>query len=68
MLEKENVNFLANMIDNALPENMGFCLLLFPFNETGRMQYVSNGNRDDIANAMREWLEKVDKEKFGKDI
>ena len=71
MLEENNANLLANMIDNQLPEGYGFCLLLFPFNENSkdnRMQYISNANRDDIAKAMKEWIDKVDQDNFGKDI
>lgn len=69
-MDKENLNLLANMVDNALPDNMGFCLMVFPFgSEGGRLQYISNGNREDVVKALKEWIAAVDTdEKFGKDI
>ena len=70
MLNNENAEFLAREIENQLPDGIGFCLLLFPFNNEngGRMTYVSNGNREDVANAMKEWLKKVNNNNFGDDI
>lgn len=69
MLSREKAEELAKIIDNNLPTDMGFCLLVFPFNKQGKMQYISNGNRQDVANAMLEWLCKVNNDgKFGKDI
>ena len=68
-MDKENLNLLANMVDNALPDNMGFCLMVFPFGSEGRLQYVSNGNREDVVKALKEWIATVDTDKkFGKDI
>ena len=69
-MDKENLNLLANMVDNALPDNMGFCLMVFPFGgKGGRLQYISNGNREDVVKALKEWITTVDTdEKFGKDI
>lgn len=70
MLSKEEANDLAKTVENKLPENTGFCILLFPFNDSnGRMQYISNGDRKCVAEAIKEWLDKVDTdEKFGKDL
>lgn len=61
---------IAKEIKHKLPEGMGFCLLAY---ETGdvkdrRMMYISNSNRDDVANAMLEWVEKVRKENYGKHV
>ena len=69
-MDKENLNLLANMVNNALLDNMGFCLMVFPFgSEKGRLQYISNGNREDVVKALKEWIAIVDNdEKFGKDI
>lgn len=69
-MDKENLNLLANMVNNALPNNMGFCLMVFSFGcEKGRLQYVSNANREDVLEALKKWIATVDTdEKFGKDI
>ena len=38
-------------------------------NEKGRLQYISNGNREDVVKALKEWITTVDTDKkFGKDI
>lgn len=61
---------IARDIASKLPENFGFCLLAYEFGDAKdkKMLYVSNGNRDDVAKAMKEWIETVDKQSFGKDI
>jgi hypothetical protein len=46
---------------NGEREN-GFVLLVFPFGgEPGRrVNYMSNGRREDMIKAMREWLDRVE--------
>lgn len=70
MLSREHANDLALMVEQNIPKEYGFCLLLFPFGESGdnRMQYISNGNREDIVKAMKEWIKKTEDDNFGKDI
>jgi hypothetical protein len=36
----------------------GFTLLIFSFGEGGDMFYTSNANRQDVCNAMREFIAK----------
>jgi hypothetical protein len=50
------------MIEIMLPSGTGFVLLAFDFGapNTSRLEYVSNGRREDVVKAMREWLEKVE--------
>lgn len=57
---------IAREIKHKLPEGMGFCLLAYEFgdnDENGcdcrRLMYVSNSNRDDVKEAMKEWIENV---------
>lgn len=69
-LANDMLQEIAKDISRKLPPEMGFCLLAY---ETGdedgrRMLYVSNSNRDDVAKAMLEWVEKVRKENYGKDV
>lgn len=73
MLSKKHANDLAKMIEQNIPKEYGFCLLIFPFGEVeniedNRMQYISNGNREDIVKAMKEWIKKTEDDNFGKDI
>lgn len=72
MLSREHANELAKMVEKNIPENYGFCVLVFPFmnspEDNGRMQYISNGNREDIVRAMKEWIAKTEDDNFGKDI
>jgi len=70
LLSREDANKLAKMVEQNIPKNCGFCVLLFPFGEgeDHRMQYISNGNREDIVTAMKEWIKKTEGDNFGKDL
>ena len=64
---------IAKEIKERLPENMGFALLAYEFEDVTKdkkMLYVSNSNREDVIAAMVEFLEKNlnDPEMFGKDV
>lgn len=57
------MNALAQAIDEALngptvlhAKKWGFALLVFPFGEPGRdrMNYISNGHREDVLVAIKE--------------
>lgn len=48
---------LARVIDQGLPRGVGFTLFLYEFGEQAWMTYVSNGRRDDMINAVQEWLD-----------
>lgn len=38
----------------AYGQKMGFCLLVFPLGEPGIADYISNGDRADMVECMRE--------------
>ena len=60
---------IARNVDKELPNNTGFAILIFPFNiKNGDVSYISNADRNDVANAMKEWISKVDEDNYGKDI
>lgn len=72
--EKELIEKMTEIMKKAgvkvkeeLPEGLGFALLAFPFNEKGRLFYISNAERNDIVNVMKEWIERTENN-FGKDI
>jgi hypothetical protein len=40
-------------------EHTGFFLLVFPFNEKGRADYISNANRSDAIKVLRETADRL---------
>lgn len=57
---KSKLQGIARKVNDELPEGFGFVVLSFSFNKPGLMMYVSNANRDDIVQAMKEWIEKTE--------
>lgn len=49
---------IAALVDEHVPEGMGFCVLLFDFGEGGSMFYMSNARREDVHKMMREFIAK----------
>lgn len=72
---KEFMNNLGRGIDNLLngkeckpkKRKWGFALLIFPFGETpnGRMNYLSNSEREDMLVAMKEFIARNEGRYFG---
>ena len=48
---------MAQAIEDNLPENIGFALLLF---DGGTMSWISNARREDMRTALREMLDKFE--------
>ena len=67
-LIKGKMKTIAKKVDEELPKGYGFVVLAFNFEEEkdNEMMYVSNANRQDIAEAMIEWIIKT-KDNFGND-
>lgn len=58
---KATANRIAALIASTLPPGWGFALLTFPMGEgDGRMNYISNAERDTMRDAMRELLARWD--------
>lgn len=55
---KSKMQGIAKKVEEELPENFGFVVLAFKFNEKGEMIYVSNANRQDVVKTMEEFIEK----------
>jgi hypothetical protein len=52
---------LAKEINSKLGKNYGFFLMVYEHNsESGRSNYVSNSNREDVVKAMKEFIEKTE--------
>jgi len=48
-------NHIGGAIGSALPPGYGFALLVFGLGETaGRMNYISNADREDMLAALKE--------------
>lgn len=47
---------LAAVIKDQLPEGWGFNLFLFQFGENGALFYISDAERSDVINAMKEYV------------
>lgn len=63
---KSKMQQIAKKVEDELPNGFGFIVLAFKFNEQGQMMYVSNANRADVINSMKEFIEKTEKS-YGND-
>lgn len=50
---------VGRRLSAEMPEGVGFALLVFDFGEGGNLAWMSNGRREDMIKAVKEWLEKV---------
>ncbi len=58
---RDMLQTIGKEIKERLPENMGFTLLAYEFGEMEKdkqMLYISNSNREDVINAMLEFIDK----------
>lgn len=58
---RELMNAVATGLNDVLG-GLGFALLIFEHGKVdgGRVNYISNSNRDDMIAAMREWLARAE--------
>ena len=64
---RQQMNELARALDKAFNGNakggartVGFCLLVFPFGDEGRCNYISNADRLDMVTLFREQLARLE--------
>ena len=64
---REMMNGLAEGIDDVLngdarPKKIGFALFMFEFDkvDANRVNYISNGKREEMLVAVREWLARAE--------
>lgn len=55
-IRREILKDIGDMIKNAV--GPGICFVLF-LESDGQIDYLSNGDRDDVTKALEEWLEKT---------
>jgi hypothetical protein len=65
---KDKLQDLGKAIDDQIPVNYGFILIVSPFGPDGMMQYVSNCNRLDALQSMREFIARNKEADFDTDI
>jgi hypothetical protein len=52
---------LARTVETILPAGTGFVVLAFDLGiSTGRLEYVSNSQRQDVVKAMKEFIAKTE--------
>lgn len=56
----EKMKEVGLLIASALPATHGFCLLVFDFGKEGRMNYMSNANREQMLVALKEFIRNVE--------
>ena len=59
LLAKE-LDVLFNGDDKGQHRKIGFMLLVFPFGDEGRVNYISNGIREDCIVAMKEFIARAE--------
>lgn len=58
---KNTMQYLAQQIERLIGEQCGFFLMVYEHNtDTGRSNYVSNSNREDVVKAMKEFIAKTE--------
>lgn len=54
---REVMNGIGDLLGKQFkPHGCGFALLVFDFGDKGRMNYISNGTREDMIAAMKEFI------------
>lgn len=52
---------IGDVIGKSLPKGWGFNLMVFDFGKKGSMFYMSNAQRKDVINQMKEFMQKYSK-------
>jgi hypothetical protein len=55
---QRKLNEIAGMLHAKMPEGWGFTLLLFEYSPKDSLFYISSAKREDMMNAMREFIRK----------
>lgn len=50
---------VGRMLGPVMPAGVGFCFIMFTFDEGGWLTYVSNAERSDMIKSLKETLEKL---------
>jgi len=61
-IDGEGMRQLGRAVKAAIP-GLGFCLLVFEINKPGIANYISNGNREDMLQALQETIDRLKENK-----
>lgn len=56
---------IAKAVGEMIPNGWGFAVLCFSFGEEGFMNWVSNGEREDMVMALREMVTRLENDRRG---
>jgi nitrous oxidase accessory protein NosD len=60
-MSKNVMQEIAAYIHQRIGKKYGFCVLIYEHNtDKGRMNYVSNSQREDVIKAMKEFIEETE--------
>lgn len=59
-MSKNTMQEIAKHIQSKIGKNYGFCVLIYEHNSDGRMNYVSNSQREDVVKAMKEFIQQTE--------
>lgn len=68
---KEIMNDIGRTLGRAIKEvdgNYGFCLFVFEFGHGGRINYISNANREDMIATLKEFIAKAEGRHYEEDF
>lgn len=57
---EESARRLATTLSGCLPDDIGFTLWLWSKGDAGHLTYISNGQREDMIAAVKEWLARME--------
>lgn len=55
------MRYLGKQLKESLPDKYGYCLLVFPFYNSGMANYVSTANRADMIKCLREAADRLER-------
>ncbi len=61
---KQKMNKIGKQLSQVFP-GYGFTLFIFDFNDKGRLNYISNAERESMIKLLEEFIEKVKGESNG---
>lgn len=58
--DNEGMKMIASLLQELLPEDMGFTLLTFNYGEAGLCNYISSAIREDMIKGLRETADRLE--------
>ena len=60
-MSKEAMKKMGDYVEKMLPKDFGFSIIVFPFNNAGISNYISNAERSTMITALRETADRLEK-------